>query len=485
MLDKVTGAIKEYRLIEKGDKVLVAVSGGPDSVALLMALIQLSKKLKFTLAAAHLNHRLRGKEADEDANFVKALAKSLNIPLASKEVDIKSLKQRRGGSIEEVARDERYAFLCSTAAKMGCNKIALGHNLNDNAETTLMNLLRGSGVKGLGGIPPHRQMNGVELIRPLIAVTRKEILAYLRRRKAKYRTDSTNVDTTFKRNRIRHKLIPLLGRDYNPKVTLILGETARVMRQTNQYLESEVQRLTGDLVKPCNAGFCLKRKELLSLHPFIRKELFRGLLTTRFNITPELSLLEKMDRFIAAGRSGKINISNSVAVYRQYSDIIVGKTPEDVENFEKRISIPARTFLGYFGTQFSAEIVNNRKEAVNREQKPPAFFDVWENICGGKPAEFQEFLNADNLPEEKLIIRNRRSGDRYQPIGFGRDKKVKEIFIDEKIHFTIRPKIPLLLCGSDILWIMGYRINEKYKVTQSTRKVLRVEARIFYYNKSA
>ena len=486
MIRKTTRAIKEFRLIQKGDKVLTALSGGPDSVALLLALTKLASQLGISLAAAHLNHGLRGRDAREDARFAQDMAGKLGIPFISKEVDIKAIRRERGGSLEEVARAERYAFLCSAAKKMGCKKVALGHTMDDNAETVLMNLLRGSGVKGIGGIPPSRPLNGgLQIIRPLILASKKEIIAFLKKEKASYRTDRTNRDTDFRRNKIRHELIPLLKRDFNPKVASVLNDTATVMRQVDEYLETEIQRLISGIVNRRKGVSVLKRAQLLKLHPFMRKELIRRTLTEGFGAKIDLSMLEKTDRFIAGGRAGKMNISDSVTIYREYSDIIIERTQIEAEKFEKAVRVPGKTFLGYFGTLLSTDIVikDELEHDLRRGLEP--FSKVWEEIAGGKPAVLEEFFDAEKINSHRFMIRNRRKGDRYRPIGLGGDKSVKEIFIDEKIPVSIRPKVPLLVSGEDILWIMGYRIDEKYKVTDSTKKVLRVEARIFYCNKSA
>ena len=485
MLRKTTKAIKEYGLIEKGDNVLVAVSGGPDSVALLLALIKLAGRFGFSLAAAHLNHCLRGKDAQEDARFVRELADRLDIPLTSEEVDIKAIRRRRGGSIEEVARAERYAFLCRAAKSMGCNKVALGHTLDDNAETALMNLLRGSGVKGLGGIPPRRRLDGIEVIRPLILVMKDEVLSFLQSEKASYRTDCTNKDTVFRRNKIRHELIPLLKRDFNSKVVSALSGTAAVMRQVDEYIEAELERLMGEIVEERRGRAVLKQARLARLHPFMRKEVIRRILADRFEAKAGLSQLEKVDRFVTDGRGGTMNVSDSVTISRQYSDIIIRKQRVKTEKFEQEAPVPGEIFLRYFGTRLSTEIVIKDALVSDLRQKPKPFSKIWEKISEGKRVRLQEFFDAGKIHCDRLLIRNRRKGDRYRPIGLGGDKSVREIFIDEKIPVSIRSKVPLLVNGREILWIMGYRVSEKYKVTGATKRVLKVVAKIFYCNESS
>lgn len=239
LINKVRETIFRHSLLSKNDRVLVGVSGGPDSVALILALYSLRKEFKLNLSIAHLDHQLR-KESKQDQEFVSALAKKLGLPFSFARVDIKRLAKK--GSIEEIARQERLRFLFNIAKQAGADKIALGHNQDDQAETVLMRLIRGSGLYGLAAILPKRLIGKATLIRPLIEVTRSEIEAYLKKRRASFCRDATNRDTIYFRNRLRKQLIPELARTYNPRIKEALANLAETAGSDYAYLQGVAAR---------------------------------------------------------------------------------------------------------------------------------------------------------------------------------------------------------------------------------------------------
>jgi len=481
MIEKTINTIKRFGLAAPGDKILVGVSGGPDSVALLLGLSQLAPRLGVSLIAAHLNHGLRGREADRDEDFVRDLARRLKISVVTKKINLKPRLPNGSGSIEETARKERYAFLVSVAGRKECRKVAVGHILDDNAETVVMNLVRGSGVKGLGGIPPHRALNDkIELIRPLIEVSREEVLKFLKENHQSYRTDSTNTDTIFRRNKIRHELIPLLKGDYNPRIVETLSDTAAVMRSADEYLESEVRRLLASVVRARSGCFAIKQRLIKSMHPFMRKEIIRRLVKENFGINIELHRLDEVNNFIETSRAGTIHVSDSVKITKEYSDMVVRKAEPVEEDFVKRLRVPGKIMLGFFGTQLNLELVEHELSGTGPGHVDVSFPEVWEKIRNGNQVILEEVFDADKFDHEQVMVRNRRRGDKYRPIGFGHSKSIKTIMIDEKIPVSLRSKIPLLINGDEIVWLIGYRINENYKITRETRTVLKVQAKIFY-----
>jgi tRNA(Ile)-lysidine synthase len=263
---KVLDTIKEYRLLYKNERVLVGVSGGPDSVALLYLLNGLKLDFKLKLHVAHFDHMLR-KDSAKDAFFVKKLSEKLQIPFTSAKVRVKKLAQK--GSLEEIARGARLAFLFQTAKKIKADKIALGHNIDDQAETVLMRILRGTGLYGLAGISPIRKISGFTVIRPLIAVSRKEIEAFLRKNKIKTRLDSTNLKNLYLRNRIRNRLLPLLEKEYNRNIKAVLANMGEIAAVDYDYLAYQAARASQNLGK----GLNLKR--FLRLHPAIQRLILR------------------------------------------------------------------------------------------------------------------------------------------------------------------------------------------------------------------
>lgn len=241
ILTKFKDTIKKYNLIQRGDKIVVGVSGGSDSVALIYLLNSLKDDLKITLYIAHLDHMLR-KDSYKDAEFVRGLAKSLKIRAVFSTVNIKDLAKLKDGCIEEIARNARLGFLFNTAKNIGAKKIALGHNQDDQAETVLMRILRGTGLCGLSGIMPKKNIAGFQIIRPLIEVKRKEIESFLKRKGIKARTDLSNTDDIYFRNKIRHKLLPLLEEGYNKNIKGLLANMAQNLGQDYDYLSSAAKR---------------------------------------------------------------------------------------------------------------------------------------------------------------------------------------------------------------------------------------------------
>ena len=266
-MEKVKKTVKKYRLLDKNDKVVVAVSGGPDSVTLLYLLTALKKELNLTLHVAHLDHMLR-KDSHKDAEFVSDLAKGLKIPVTTARVNIKELAKK--GSLEEISRNARLGFLFRVASQIKASKIALGHSLDDQAETVLMRILRGTGLYGLSGILPKREIGGYQIIRPLIEVRRKEITAYLKRKKIQPRQDPTNLEDIYFRNKIRNNLLPLLEAGYNENIKELLANMAESVGADYDCLN----RLARHNTKGANTKICLKR--LYKMHPAIQRLIFRN-----------------------------------------------------------------------------------------------------------------------------------------------------------------------------------------------------------------
>lgn len=266
IINKVNDTIKTHNLIQKGDKILIGVSGGPDSVALLHILNSLSRKFEFSLYIAHLDHMLR-KDSIKDAEFVKKLSKILKIPLVIGRVNVKTLSKNI--SIEEGGRNSRLEFFFKVARKIKANKIALAHNLDDQAETVLMRILRGTGLNGISGILPKRKISGYEIIRPLLEVKRSEIEIYLRENKIEARQDRTNFKDIYFRNKIRNNLLPFLENNYSPNVKELLANLAENSASDYQLLEL----MTARAMKGAKTKFNLKK--LSKLHISMQRMLFR------------------------------------------------------------------------------------------------------------------------------------------------------------------------------------------------------------------
>ncbi len=268
--------IAKYRMLNKGDKVVIGVSGGPDSVCLVYVLRQLSNLWRLNLNIAHLNHGLRGKDSEEDLDFTRRLASRIGLPFWFEEIDVKAEIKKRGFSEEEGARILRYEFFLRVSRKIGAKKIALGHSKDDQSETVLMRLVKGAGPLGLCGIPPLREWQGVAIVRPLFDVWRKEILEYLKEKNIDYRLDSTNVSSIYLRNRIRNELIPYLAREFNPNIKEILANTAENLGVVYEYLHKQGLKKFHSAALKSDTKVVLNLEKIKGYSSAIQREIFRN-----------------------------------------------------------------------------------------------------------------------------------------------------------------------------------------------------------------
>ena len=317
ILDKVRDTIKKYGLIQNGDRIVVGVSGGPDSVVLLYLLLALSKDLKITLHIAHLDHMLR-KDSCKDREFVEGLAKKLSISCTCAKINVKTISKK--GSLEEIARDARLSFFFKVAKEIKAVKIALGHNLDDQAETVLMRIIRGTGLYGLSGILPKRVISGNTIIRPLIEVRRKEIEGFLNKRRIKPRIDSSNAQDVYFRNRIRKDLLPYLEKKYNGNIKEILSNMAESVGLDYDYLSGIAERA----MRQSKAG--LRVDKLLKLHPAIRRLVIRRAIAR------------------VKGDTRRINFQHT----REIEDLISNRPVNSVVDLPKGVSVIKRKYLFFY-----------------------------------------------------------------------------------------------------------------------------------------
>lgn len=457
MLRKVQRTITRYGMLAPGERVLVAVSGGIDSIALLHLLHELQEVFLITLAVAHLDHGIRGAESRADAEFVAAKAENLRIPLVVERRDVPTYAEERGLSLEEAAREVRYRFLEEAAARVGADKIALGHHRDDLAETLVINLLRGAGLAGLGGMAPVRG----RFVRPLIECPRAEIEKFAQQTGLEYRQDRTNLERKYLRNRVRLELLPLLE-DYCPDVAARLAQTAGVLGEAASYLEQlGRERLTGLILAEADGELVLDRERLLEEEPplraFILREAARRARGTLRGL--EFEHLQKM-RELAERSEGQAELHlPGELCFRRWGRRLVF-APLEAERpgprpYEFQLKLGENLFPE-LGWQFILE-----------EVEPPLKF-------GEDP--LQELIDRDRM-EEPLLIRNWRPGDRFRPLGMAGTKKLQDLFIDDKITPEERSQIPLLCDQRGIVWVVGLRLSEDHKVTDKTNRALKVAAR--------
>jgi len=472
VLTKVRKTIAQYRMLERGDRVVAAVSGGPDSVALLKALTIIAGKYDLFLMAAHLNHGLRGEDADREEAFVRTLCRDMGLEFTGKKISMSVLEKRRGKSPEDFCREERYAFLTQTAKDCQATKIALGHHLHDQAETVLMNFLRGSGAEGLRGMLPIRE--GV-FIRPLLKVARNDILAFLEKEGLTFMTDSSNFQDFYLRNRIRHQLIPLLRDGYNPQVEETLVRTAEIMRLDDEYMELAVRDLLHKWGIFCGKGEkTVPISDFLELHEALRYRLIKALLTDVLSSGKGIGFRHvQAVAALAQGRKGCgfLDLPGGITVRREYDLLIVsrragldavpgrrlsGATEREKSHFSYPVEIPGRVDVAEAGMAITFQFAD----------KPPSFY----------LSDRQRIVYMDyEALRPPLAVRNVKPGDRMQPMGMAGTKKLNAFFIDEKIPRRQRDKIPLLIDRQSVLWVVGMRISERVKIMPETKKVLKLE----------
>jgi tRNA(Ile)-lysidine synthase len=458
VLDRVHSVVQQQHLISNGESLLVGVSGGPDSVCLLDLLTRWAASHDNRLIICHFNHHLRGGDSDEDAAFVAQLAKQHHLPLEARSGDVRKFARDQKLSLEDAARLMRYEFFRDIAHEVGASKLALAHTADDQIETLLLRLLRGAGLRGLAAMQPERRMKDLIIIRPLLDFWKQEVLAYVREHKLTYRTDVTNFDPSFLRNRVRLELIPMLENEYNPNIKNILLRMADVVGDDDRLLDV----LARDAYQQCLVGEALSVHRLVLHDIAMQRRIIRHWLATlTVPVVPSFDQVEAVCALTgrATGGFGSVDLPNKHIVYRDYDYLRIGD-PLVHELFEvhRPLSVPGETTVPELGVCVKADVIetNAALSLPLAQEKGVEYFDL-------------EQLG------EALSVRNWRDGDRYQPIGLHGTKKLHDMFVDEKIAAHERHKVPLLVNDDgDICWVVGYRIAESFKIRPTTRRVLRV-----------
>lgn len=448
---------KIIELITPGDKVLVAVSGGADSLALIYLLEKFSKELSYNLFVAHLNHLARGKESDQDEKFVEKVAGKLSLPIFIDKIDIRNSSLKY--SFQESARILRYQFLEKTLKSIKGNKIALGHTADDSIETVLMNLLRGTGLRGLSGIPESSK----NVIRPLLYFTRPELEEFLDDHNIAYRTDSSNSDTKYLRNKVRQEMIPFL-KIFNPNISRSLLGLAEIARGEEQWMSEKIHELYSKLVINQNGTIYLDVEEFEKQHLAIKRRLVREIfyqLSGSLRKFTALHVRQVLALFTQARVGTVLMFPGGVRVVCNYEKVSFYVNDDfSLRNIEKRarkLLIPGITNIAQLDIRFHAQFVElPLPDSIDLMQ---AYFDF--EKTGGN-----------------IQLRFFQPGDIFVPLGMQGHKKVKSFFIDQKIPRKERPFIPILVNGNDdIIWIYGERISDSFRVDATTKKVLFIEGK--------
>jgi len=455
-LSTVRAAILREGLIPPGARVLVACSGGPDSVALLHVLAELGSEMGFEVAVAHFNHRLRA-AADADERFVRRAARALGLPVVVGRRDVRAYARRRRLNIEEAARELRYAFFERSARRLKADVITTGHTLNDQAETLLMRLLRGSGPRGLSGIFPS--LDG-RIVRPLLGVSRAEIRAYCRARGLSFREDESNRDRRFLRNRIRMDLIPYLERGFEPRALRALGRTARILQDEDAALEPPIRRAFKRLVRGSGRSAELDAAGLARLPAGFGRRVVRAYFEV---IRGDLRRLTFEDvEVVRTMGEGAVRVLPGGLRLRRMADRITIAPA-------LRAARPPRSSFSYSWDGRAGLAIPESGLAFRgrRSRKHPRAADFDDRS--------RAFCDADTL-RFPLTVGPRKSGDRYRPLGAPGTKKLKEILRAKAIPAHLRVSLPIIRSAGEIVWAPGLPVAEKFKVTRGTRTVFAIES---------
>ena len=496
VLETVRRTIDEHHMFDPGETVVVGVSGGPDSLCLLHVLRELRGEYRIHLHVAHLDHQIRGQESADDAAFVAQISEEWRIPATIAARDVPAYARERRLAIEEAARQARYAFLAGVAQEVGARKVAVAHNADDQVESVLMHFLRGAGLAGLRGMQPvspwpsqpvtddkRSRRSGpklatgrcerdrlsqpppdLTLLRPLLEVPRAEIEAYCRRHHLQPRFDRSNLDTTYYRNRLRHELIPLLE-TYNPGVRQVLRRSAKVIADDYDYLREQGRRAWEGVVTEADGAFVFALEPWHRLHPSLQRQLLREAIRRLRRGLRNINWVHIEDALTVINEKPTSSIATlpqGLQLFKGYDSFTVGETlprPDlpllTVERLP--LTIPGVTPLPESDWQVEARILS-RDELTE------------EHFSGADP--WQTVLDHDRAGPE-LALRRRRPGDRFQPLGLGgRAKAVSEFMINEKIPAHIRDELPLVVSPRHIVWIPGWRLDERVKITEGTERVL-------------
>ncbi|MBI5827492.1 MAG: tRNA lysidine(34) synthetase TilS [Deltaproteobacteria bacterium] len=458
MIKKVRETIRRYRMCDAGETVAVAVSGGVDSVVLLHALMEAAKVLPLKLVVCHLNHNLRGRESERDLAFVRELSKRLGLRFVGARLKAGELSGRKGASLQALARTKRYEFLENSAKRHGAGKIALGHTLDDQAETVVMRLIKGSSLKGPCAIPP---VSG-PFIRPLIETSREDIEGFAADNGIEYVLDSSNSSDKYLRNDIRHNLMPLLKREYNPNVAATLSRVATALRLDEEYMDASARvGLEKALVSTGRGPVVIDCAALLRLHPALINRAF--LIAARsLGSDAEAGFtsvhLDSFRALVSGDRpNASIDLPGGLRALREYGRVIITASgKKNPRRFLRTLKVPGTTVIRDAGYSFIAEVVE--KAPRNLEEGPwSACFDYGAVVEAGG-----------------VKIRRMEPGDRMAPMGMKGRKKLKDIFIDAKVPRERRASTPVFVAGREIIWVVGLRRSELFKVGGDTKLVLKI-----------
>jgi tRNA(Ile)-lysidine synthase len=487
---RVIGFVQRHSLLPPEEIVVIGVSGGADSVCLLHVLAKWQTELGIKIHVAHLNHKLRGVESEADAKYVSNLAASLDIPVTIDRQDVATYRAEKKCSIEEAARELRYSFLAKVARKVGANRIAIGHTKDDQVETILMHILRGTGITGLCGLAPCSPMaydrqavlatsqkrSNLLVIRPLLDINREETMRYCQEHQLEPRIDSSNLSLSFYRNRLRLQLLPLL-RQYNPSVERALLRLADIAQEDNAFIEQQASRFWDEVASQENTAIHLNKGQTASLPIALQRQLLRAAVAKLAGDIRDIEVnhIEAVRSLLNKPVGKRISLPHGIVCHGEYDELVIAST---AEQSELPSSCPFPPLQGEFPLKVPGDTVlfgwKVRSSVVPDKAASPSLRDVLnpgEGTCQSK------LLAAFDLHKTgtELLVRARQPGDRFQPLGMNEPKKLQEFMVDAKIPLSWRGHVPIVCSPQQIIWVVGWRIDDRAKITEATKEILRLE----------
>lgn len=462
MYKKVLSYIRDNELIKCQDKILVALSGGPDSICLLNLLFELKEELNIQIAAAHLNHLLRGQDSFDDEEYVINMCRKMGIKCFVKRVDINAYSKQQKLSSEVAGRNVRYDFFDEILEREGFNRIATAHNANDQAETILFRLMRGTGLEGLGGIKVSRDE---KIIRPILCLSRKEVEKYVELKQLNPRIDKTNFERIYNRNKIRLDILPYMKENFNEDIIQTLNRMSLLLQKDNDFLENLALSLYNRYCIEHKDYFIIKKEVFKEAEPVVTR-LLRHIIVRYSKSSYDFEMKHIYDIFhLSKKNSGKvIHLPNGICAENTYGDIYIKSKIKkyDINNNNKEEIILDKNSVNINEVEFSN--LNIKLQKINNCQVS--------NI-NMKQDDLIKYFDFDKI-KSNISIRTRKNGDKIIPMGMVGSKKVKDIFIDMKIPKEERDNIPILCFDDKIAWIIGIRISEEYKLTDKSKNILKV-----------
>ncbi len=458
--EKVLAFIRRTGMLSGVKKVCIALSGGPDSTALLHLLYELKEELAISVCVCHVNHSLRGSESDNEENFCRRLAEKLSIPFYLTKVNVKKYRSVNGGSIQSAARELRYLVFNRLAKREVIDAVAIAHTADDNAETLFMNFLRGAGPQGLAGISPIRKNFGhkdARFVRPLIETVKEEILKYLNENGIDYVTDSSNTDHKYLRNRLRGVLLPIIKKDFNPSINDTLQKSAEIFGDIHDFMAQTAQGAIEEiLVENVGEGIAFGCAGFKKLPPALQREVIRlAAQSARKNLLGiSFKNFESLRKLALSDTGGNFSVRGLNAACAHGIFYLKNAPFKRTRDFEYPLPERGKVLIDEIGAAVS----------VDKAERPLPPFD---------PAFETVYMDRKAMPPN-AVLRNRREGDVFHPVGAPGSRKLKEFFIDKKVPRWERSSVLVLAVNSEALWVAGYRISEKAIVKPDTERIARL-----------